>query len=109
MTASTKRAAIYGVLVLVAFLGAGLALASKQSDHSDRGIERKVEFFEVRPDDLAAVEEWALLRCRGNSVEKLAAAHDIEPTLTAVTAFMTRGLPDDSRALVERVCREELK
>jgi hypothetical protein len=74
-----------------------------------RHVERRIEFHEVRPDDLPAVEEWARLRCKGNSVEKLASAFDLEPRLDIVIAHIARGLPPKSRAVVEEVCEAELK
>jgi len=73
-----------------------------------RRIER-VTFHEVSPNDLPALEEWARLRCKGNSVKKLASALEIEPRLEVVVAHIARGLPPDSQAVVEKVCKAELR
>lgn len=68
-----------------------------------------MKFQEISPNDLPALEEWARLRCRRNSVKKLASALKLEPRLEVVVAHIARGLPPKSQAVVERVCKAELE
>lgn len=70
--------------------------------------QRTTSFISYSPGDVRGLEEWARLRCRGNSVDQLAVAHGVEARLEVVVRFLARGLAGDSRTAVERVCKEEL-
>lgn len=104
-----KRGRTFGLLAVLILVVIGVIWAAKHKGSGGSHHEaQRVEFREVRPNDLAALEDWARQRCRGNSVEKLASALGLEPRLDVVVAHIARGLPAESRTLVEEVCRAEL-
>lgn len=48
--------------------------------------KRSFEFTTVDPCDVDAVREWAELRCKGWTLERLAASVGVEPSIEAVGA-----------------------
>lgn len=107
MKSSKKATLILGLIVVTAFaLWKGVLL--RDMNGAKGRVERTVTFTEVASDDLGALKHWARLRCRGNTVEKLASALGLEPQLDVVIAHIASGLPPKSRTAVEEVCREEL-
>jgi hypothetical protein len=58
--------------------------------------DNKYEFARVDPHDFDAVREWAKLRCKRWTLERLASFVGAHPTLEAVSAYLSRGLPEDA-------------
>lgn len=62
----------------------------------------------VDDSDVRGLARWAEL-CRGRTVDELAEELKVEPTINAIVARLTAGLPERSRSVVADVCRRELK
>lgn len=61
----------------------------------------------VDDSDADGLARWAEL-CRGRTVDDLAAELNVEPTINAIIARLTLGLPENGRKVVADVCKREL-
>lgn len=103
----TRRLVIAGLAAaLVVVLMASLPMAADSSRQEASG--QKFEFAEVKPQDTAALRDWARGWCRGWSVASLAAALKVEPTMEAVVDYLSEGLTGDARRAVVETCQREL-
>jgi hypothetical protein len=98
---------LLGVAVALAVALGGVLLADSESK-AVHSVEGRFEFVEVDSDDLEALKEWAEGTCRGWTVQNLASALEVDPTMEAVVAHISRGLPAESRQVVIEACELEL-
>lgn len=71
-------------------------------------MEQCTKIINVDVNDPAAMTRWAHGMCRNQSVEHLASVYNVEPTLTAVVAEISRYFPDKTRQVVVKACEAEL-
>lgn len=64
---------------------------------------------EVETGDLQAMSRWARRMCRGWTVEQMATAAGVEPTMESVLAELSDGFPAPAKRVVRKVCEYELK
>ena len=62
----------------------------------------------VEAGDLAAVNEWIALRCRGRTVAELSTQLEVEPSMDAVVRRLIRSIKEPDRAAAAKLCELEL-
>lgn len=97
-----------GAMTLAVLGVAGVVLAHMADGH-DAAKSRKTRYVArmVDDSDIDGLARWAEL-CRGRTVDDLAAALKVEPSIDAIIARLAVGLPKRSRKVVAGVCRREL-
>lgn len=100
---------LFGIMTLV-LLGVGGVILTHIIDGHDGPEKSEVRYWARMVDDSDAqgLARWAEL-CRGRTVHELAAELKVEPTVSAIIARLTVGLPERSRKVVADVCRRELQ
>ncbi len=85
-------------------------LAVSGDDAPMNAGQRRIEVrsVEVDTNDLQAMSRWARGACRGWTVEKMAAAAGVEPTMEAVLEHVSEGFPAPASRVVKKVCEYEL-
>lgn len=91
-------AAVFVVYISVA--GGGASMNKRES--------REVRLAEVDTDNLQAMSRWARRMCRGWTVEQMATAAGVEPTMESVLAELSEGFPAPASRVVRKVCEYEL-
>lgn len=91
-------------------LGVASIILPHIADGHDAHKSSKIRYAArmVNDSDTDGLARWAEL-CRGRTVDDLAAALKVEPTIDAIIARLTVGLPEKGRKVVADVCRRELK
>jgi len=100
---------MFGAMTLILLGVGGVILTHIITGHggSENTKARYVAHI-VDDSDTDGLARWAEL-CRGRTVDDLAADLKVEPTINAIIARLTVGLPEKSRDVVADVCRRELK
>lgn len=63
---------------------------------------------EVRLDNVAALQDWAKRWCHGWTVKGLANALGVDPSIEAISDYLSYGLTGNARKAVVDVCHREL-